>query len=104
MRAAALFLAAHLVGGIQAHIESINAIRAEGPAIRKTVITKYEAWNRLHPRRAAVRGSKAKKLRRMVYGTDLSPRARKYFINSSTHVVIADDRRRQYRQSKRVLG
>ena len=49
-------------------------------------------------------GKKAKALRREVYGSDLSPRARKYQWNWKTHQIRADALRRKYQEGKRRMN
>jgi len=44
-------------------------------------------------------GKRAKHLRGLIYGTDYSPRARKYYFNGVT--IFADKTRRAYQTLKR---
>jgi len=48
-----------------------------------------------------MRGKKAKELRKEIYGTDFSPKERKYIRNSKTGVIRCIGRRQQYQQSKK---
>ena len=48
-----------------------------------------------------MRGKKAKALRRKVYGTDFSPRVRRYIKNNKTGTVSCIERRQQYQQLKK---
>ena len=57
-----------------------------------------------------MRGSKARLIRRLIYGTENSPRARSYRqerlstgkLGSPNETVFADDRRRMYQDAKRA--
>lgn len=49
-----------------------------------------------------MRGKVAKRLRRAVYKTDMSPRARKYHEDSKTGMVVADPLRGTYQQTKKA--
>ena len=57
-----------------------------------------------------MRGSKARLIRRIIYGTENSPRARAYTrervgkgkLGSTEETIFADDRRRMYQQAKRA--
>jgi len=48
-----------------------------------------------------LRGTKAKRIRKQVYGPDGSPRFRKYIQNSKTGQIIADPKRDLYQKMKR---
>ena len=57
-----------------------------------------------------MRGSKARLIRRIIYGTENSPRARMYRreqlntgpMDNHGETIFADDRRRMYQQAKRA--
>lgn len=50
-----------------------------------------------------MRGTKAKRLRRMVYGADGAPRLRKYFWASpANRTIVADNQRRLYQSLKQA--
>jgi hypothetical protein len=48
-----------------------------------------------------MRGAKAKKLRKMVYGKDFSPKHREYYKLTATGQIVADDKRQSYQKAKR---
>lgn len=48
-----------------------------------------------------MRGKKAKKLRRKIYGDDFSSRFRKYFRSNQTGQILTDERRRAYQKLKK---
>jgi hypothetical protein len=48
-------------------------------------------------------GKKARKLRNLVYGEDFSPRYRQYYRHKKKNFVIADEKRREYQDSKEDL-
>lgn len=48
-----------------------------------------------------MRGKKALQLRKMIYGTDFSPRFRKYRRNTKG-VISADQKRQQYQLAKKL--
>ena len=49
-------------------------------------------------------GRVSKMIRRIVYGTDFSPRARKYSRNKKTGNIVADEKRRLYQLTKKVYS
>ena len=57
-----------------------------------------------------MRGSKARLIRRLIYGVENSPRARTYrrerlnktALGSKEETIFADDRRRMYQHAKRA--
>lgn len=50
-----------------------------------------------------MRGAKAKRLRRLVYGAEGASRQRQYFwASSSNRTIVADDKRRLYQSLKRA--
>jgi hypothetical protein len=50
-----------------------------------------------------MRGTKAKKIRKIVYGNEYSPRHRKYWRHEITGQIISDDRRREYQKTKKDM-
>ncbi len=47
-----------------------------------------------------MRGTVAKRIRKKVYGTDLSPKYRKLFIQKNG-MIVADEKRMEYQNTKR---
>lgn len=47
-----------------------------------------------------MRGKVAKKIRKLIYGDDKSPRARKYYKDRNTYSVISDETHQKYQKAK----
>lgn len=51
-----------------------------------------------------MRGKKAKALRKKVYGTDFSPRVKRYVRNNKTGTIFCIEHRQQYQQLKKQVS